>query len=70
MPPVSLSARTPAVFLYEDLQHELGHAVGLARAPRPGQVMDALITGQPDYQAGDLTGLRGLGPAADASCRP
>jgi predicted Zn-dependent protease len=59
---VLLSEHTPKSLLHEALLHELGHAVGLDHAPRPGQVMDPVLTGQKDYQAGDLAGLRALGP--------
>jgi hypothetical protein len=67
---VTLSEQTPATYLHEDLQHELGHAIGLGHAPRRGQVMDPIMNGAPDYQAGDLTGLRLLGPAGSGACRP
>jgi hypothetical protein len=67
---VTLSEQTPAIWLHEDLQHELGHAIGLGHAPRRGQVMDPIMNGAPDYQAGDLTGLRLLGPAGNPACRP
>jgi len=67
---VVLSEQTPRTLLHEALLHELGHAVGLDHAPRPGQVMNAVLTGQEDYQAGDLAGLRALGPLADPSYAP
>jgi hypothetical protein len=67
---VTLSEQTPAIWLHEDLQHELGHAIGLGHAPRRGQVMDPIMNDAPDYQAGDLTGLRLLGPAGNPACRP
>jgi hypothetical protein len=62
---VVLSEQTPKTLLHEALLHELGHAVGLGHAPRPGEVMDPVLTGQADYQPGDLAGLRALGPRGD-----
>ena len=67
---VVLSEQTPGTLLHEALLHELGHAVGLDHAHRPGQVMNAVLTGQADYQAGDLAGLRALGPLAHPSYAP
>jgi matrixin len=60
---VVLSEQTPRSLLRTALLHELGHAVGLGHAPRPGQVMDPVLSGQSQYQAGDLAGLRAVGPA-------
>jgi hypothetical protein len=67
---VVLSEQTPKTLLHEALLHELGHAVGLGHAPRPGEVMDPQLTGQTGYQAGDLAGLRALGPHGDPSYIP
>jgi hypothetical protein len=44
---VVLSEQTPKTLLHEALLHELGHAVGLGHAPRPGEVMDPSSPAKP-----------------------
>lgn len=44
--------------------HELGHLVGLAHVPDPGQLMHSESGAQEDFAAGDLRGLRALGSGA------
>ena len=58
---IVVSEQTPAALVHETLIHELGHAVGLDHAAGANEVMSAVLTGQNDYQAGDLAGLRAVG---------
>ena len=53
-------------YLATVLRHELAHALGLAHAAQPNEVMYPSVgRGSPtDYQAGDLAGLHAIGASA------